>query len=143
MSLAGYMTRVSEMNDTGIVMKCWVLINFQIMFKKEVHWATTVQLISGNWNHRELNGEREDSDTPYHTTMWTLSLPKPRVIPMSKGVTVGSLITLVQTLVEPADHKKALTATRQGPYRKYLNFPPGFAVNLKPFLKMTFLWGRI
>lgn len=121
------------MNDTGIVMKCWVLINFQIMFKKEVHWATTVQLISGNWSHRELNGEREGSDTPYHTTMWTLSLPKPRVIPMS------SLITPVQVLVEPDDHNKALTATRQGPYRKYLNFPPGFAVNLKPFLKMTYL----
>lgn len=123
------------MNDTGILMKCWVLINFQIMFKKEVHWATTVQLILGNWSHRKLNREREDSDTPYHTTMWTLSLPNAK----SKGVTVGSLIMLVQALVEPADHNKALTVTRQGHYRKYLNFPPGFAVNLKAFLKMTSL----
>jgi hypothetical protein len=59
----------------------WVLISSQIMYRKEVHWVTTVPLISGNWNGRKQNWEREDYSTTHHTTMGTYSLPSAKSHP--------------------------------------------------------------
>ena len=112
-----------------------VLINFWLCTGKRF---TGPQLCS--WS--QVTGTVESRTGKERTVVLLITLqwghkacPMPRVIPVSKCVTVGSLITPIQALVGPADNKEALTATGQGLYGKYLNFPLGCSVNLKPFLK--------